>query len=307
MLMCAEGPPARDEELRDYPLAERWIRSRLRTHLAQIHEGFDTYRFDLAAHAIYEFIWDEYCDWYIELAKITLSSEHTTAQHKAISRRVLLEVIETSLRALHPIMPFITDEIWLKVAPLLGKGGKTIMLQPYPSTTGLPGDSEAELIVAWLQTFILGIRRIRSENNIEPNRRFTVQVQGGSTNERTWLEAHEHYVLALAKIASIERVLVGDDNAATALAGETTIFVPLADLIDPVVETRRLQRQLDKMRGDLQRAQGKLDNRSFVEKAPPAVVEKERARAAELSDQIEKLEQQTREILAMRFPGSGAA
>jgi valyl-tRNA synthetase len=194
-------------------------------------------------------------------------------------------------------MPYITDEIWLKVAPLLGKDGKTIMLQPFPNTTSLNDDPQGELAFDWIQSFILGVRRIRAENNIEPNRRIGIQVQGGSAQERVWLESYEQYIQQLARTDSVERVLSNDGDAASALAGEMTILVPLADLIDPVVEAQRLARELDKMRGDLERGAGKLKNPSFVEKAPPAIVEKERVRVRELGDNIARLDSQLKKLL----------
>jgi len=297
MLMC-DGHDLADNDKPQRPgLAENWIKSRLRDRLLQIREGFETYRFDLASQSIYEFIWDEYCDWYIELAKISLNDSETGDPEKFAVRRTLVEILEISLRALHPLMPYITDEIWLKVAPLLGKGGKTIMLQPFPNTTHLAADPQAELAFDWLRNFILGVRRIRAENNIEPNRRIDVLVQGGSAQERVWLESYELYIRQLARIASMDRVLSAEGDAATALAGETTVLVPLADLIDPVVEAQRLQRELDKMRGELQRAQGKLSNPSFVEKAPAAIVEKERIRVQELGDKVSRIELQLEKLL----------
>jgi valyl-tRNA synthetase len=297
MLMCDGHDLSDHDRPVQLGLAENWIRSRLRQRLMQLREGFDTYRLDLAAQAIYEFIWDEYCDWYIEFAKIALNDETTGEAEKLAVRRTLVEVLETSLRALHPLMPYITDEIWLKVAPLLGKGGRTIMLQPFPNTSNLSHDPQAELAFDWIRSLILGVRRIRAENNIEPNRRIVIQVQGGSAQERVWLESYELYIRQLARAASIERVLSGDGEAASALAGETTVLVPLSDLIDPAVETQRLVRELDKMRGELERGEGKLNNPSFVEKAPSAIVEKERTRVRELGDKISRVDNQLQKLL----------
>lgn len=299
MMMC-NGHDVSTGDIDPLPgLPENWIRSRLRTNLAQIREGFETYRFDLSAQAVYEFIWDEYCDWYIELAKITLNDPAASAEAQLAARRTLVEVLEISLRALHPLMPYITDEIWLKVAPVLGKGGKTIMLQPFPNTSQLQHDSEAELAIEWLRQFILGVRRIRADNNIEPNRKLAINVQGGSAAERVWLETYEIYVCQLARIDNIERVLEASADAATALAGETTVLVPLSDLIDVGVEKQRLGKDLEKMRGDLSRVAGKLANPSFVEKAPAAVVDKERTRQKELEDKIGRTESQLDKLQAM--------
>ncbi|MGR9092460.1 MAG: valine--tRNA ligase, partial [Gammaproteobacteria bacterium] len=299
MMMCDGHDVAAVEPATDPGFAEKWIRSRLRVSLAQIREGFETYRFDLSAQAIYEFFWDEYCDWYIELAKVTLNDPAASAQAQAAARRTLVEVLEIALRALHPLMPYITDEIWLKVAPVLGKGDKTIMLQPYPDTSQLEADPEAERAFAWLRQFILGVRRIRADNNIEPNRRLAINVQGGSAEERLWLESYDAFVRQLARVDTVERVLEVSANAATALAGETTVLVPLSDLIDVEVEKQRLAKDLEKMRGDFARVSGKLENASFVEKAPAAVVDKERARRDELEDRISRTQSQLDKLQAM--------
>ena len=291
VLITAEGHDLSGREIAPgFP--ERWVRSRLGKSIAQIREGFETYRFDLAAQAIYEFIWDEFCDWYIELAKITINDAADSDEAKSAARRTLAEMLETSLRALHPLMPYITDEIWLKVAPLLGKGGKTIMLQPFPSVSQFAHDADAEAAFEWIRAVILGIRRIRADNNIEPNRRIAIQVQGGSATERVWLETHEKYVIALARAESLERVLTTDGDTASAIAGETTVLVPLSDLIDPAIEKQRLSKELDKMRTDLSRTEGKLNNASFREKAPAAVVEKEQLKLQELTDKISRTEKQ---------------
>ena len=296
MLMCDDHDLTDTDKTVRLGLAENWILSRLRHRLAQVREGFETYRFDLSAQAIYEFIWDEYCDWYIEFAKISLNDESTSMDEKFAVRRTLVEVLETSLRALHPLMPYITDEIWLKIAPLLGKGGKTIMLQPFPNTKNFTHDPQSELAFDWIRSFILGVRRIRAENNIEPNRRLTIQVQGGSAQERVWFESYELYIRQLARTDSMTRVLTGDGDAATALAGEMTILVPLTDLIDPEVESQRLERELEKMRGDLERSERNLNNPSFIEKAPPAVVEKDRTRVRELGDKIARIDNQLQKL-----------
>ena len=286
MMMCDGHDVSAVETGTARGFAEKWIRSRLHASLGQIREGFETYRFDLSAQSIYEFIWDEYCDWYIELAKVTLNDPSASPQDQATTRRTLVEVLEIALRALHPLMPYITDEIWLKLAPVLGRGGETIMLQPYPDPAQLEADAEAERAFAWLREFILGVRRIRADNNIEPNRRLAINVHGGSAQERQWLESYDGFVRQLARVESIDRVLEVAADAATALAGETTALVPLSDLIDIEVEKQRLAKDLEKMRADFGRISGKLDNASFVEKAPAAVVEKERARRAELEDRI---------------------
>ncbi|MBI5618478.1 MAG: valine--tRNA ligase [Gammaproteobacteria bacterium] len=271
-------------------LPERWIRSRLHHAVRVFTEAFDGYRFDLAAQAIYEFIWNEFCDWYIELAKVELNDPDTPEALKRGTRRALASVLETSLRLLHPLMPFITEEIWLKVAPLVGKTGRTIMHEPFPRLEDDDYDDHAIATFDWLATFILGVRRIRAENNIEPAKRLAVKVRGGAPFEQLWLQEYALFVRQLARLETIERVEGGDsEDAATALAGETTILVPLMDLIDPAVEIERLTKELARLEQDLTRTEAKLANESFVAKAPPEVVDKERRRALDNRDAIGRL------------------
>jgi len=255
-------------------------------------DGFDGYRFDLAAQAIYEFIWDEFCDWYIELAKVQLNDPAIEAAAKDATRRTLLEVLEAALRALHPIMPFITEEIWLKVAPLLGLHGETIMLEPYPRVDDYAEDEAAAAEIAWLKTVVLGVRRIRAESNLEPGKRIPLAVIGGSADEQAWLAGSASAIQQLARIEKIERVGEAPADATTALAGDTTLLVPLMDLIDPAVERERLTKELNRLEQDLARVEGKLANESFVARAPAEVVDKERRRAADNADQIARLKTQ---------------
>ena len=284
-------------------MPEQWILTRLQSAIESAHEGFGTYRFDLASQALYEFVWDEYCDWYIELAKINLNDQHSDVSSKHGTRRVLLEVLETFVRALHPIMPFITDEIWLRIAPLVGKRAETIMLQPYPTPDPTAVNPEACRAFDWVRSFILGVRRIRSENGVEPNKRINVLVRGGTPDERVWLAEYGNYVRALGRLEEI-RPSTDDDapDSATALAGETTILVPIAGLIDPALEIQRLDKELEKLQNDLDRNQSKLNNQSFVAKAPPEVVEKERQRSSELGGAIRRLGDQREKL--RRLAGS---
>ena len=290
LMVQGETPLSGTPDAASCGLPERWILQRLRGTLNDVRIGFDTYRFDLAAQAIYEFVWDEYCDWYIELAKVTLNSADTPEQVKSATRHTLVQVLECALRMMHPLVPFISDEIWRKVAPLTGKRGATIMLEAYPSVDELPADASAAAPLAWLKNFILGVRRIRAENNLEPNRRIPIKVYGGNNVERHWSQILEPFIKQLARVERIDRVESAENQGDTsALAGDTTILVPLLDLIDPSVERERITRELARMHQDLQRVQGKLANDSFVAKAPTAVVDKERKRAGDLVDQIERL------------------
>ena len=296
MLMCDGHDLSESGQPAPLGLAENWIRSKMHERIVQIKEGFESYRFDLASHAIYEFVWDEYCDWYIELAKVSLNDASTDDVSKFAIRRTLAEMLEVSLRALHPLMPYVTDEIWLKIAPLVGKGGNSIMLQPFPSANDFATDNEAESALQWIREFILGVRRIRAENNIEPNRRLSVQVKDGTPQERIWLESHGVYIRQLARTESIERMLEGEQDAASTIAGETTVLVPLAGLIDPAVEIQRLEKELSSKRNELDRASAKLANAAFVEKAPPPVVDKVRAQITDLEDKIPRIDTQLQKL-----------
>ena len=283
----------------DLGLAERWITHRLGETLAAVTAGFEGYRFDLAAQALYEFIWDEYCDWYIELAKVTLNAEGVPEAAKAATRYTLVATLEAALRMLHPLMPYLTEEIWKRVAPRLGKTGDTLMLESFPGAHSLPADTAAADAMAWLKTFILGVRRIRAENNLEPAKRIPVRVSGGNAFEKAWLATLQAAIRQLARIERIEDAPAdGDADATTALAGEMTIFVPLLDLIDPAVERERLTREIARLNQDLQRIEGKLSNESFVARAPADVVDKERRRASDNRDQLARLEAQL-----SRLPG----
>jgi len=211
----------------------------------------------------------------------------------------LLNVLEMLLRLTHPFTPFITEEIWQRVAPLLNKTAPTIMLQAYPQTADIAADNAAMTEMEWVKSFILGVRRIRSERDIAPGKALAVLVKGGNTNEGNWLAANRHYITALAKTASITEVTEADDDAVIALAGEMTLLVPLADLIDPKAEAARLEKELTRLRNERDRLAAKLANNDFTDRAPAPVVQKERDRLAEVVDGLGKLEEQYQRILKL--------
>jgi valyl-tRNA synthetase len=281
--------------------ADRWIRSRLGEATRVALESFDAYRLDLAAQAIYEFTWHEFCDWYLELVKPVLQSEHASDAAKRGTRRTLAEVLEALLRLLHPLMPFITDALWRRAAPAAGAAGETIMLQPYPNAADYPRDHQAEEEMAWVQAFILGMRQVRGEMNIAPGKPLAVLLQDAGPRELAWLASSEQLLLRLARLTSIE-VLGRDASippAATVLLGETKLLVPMAGLIDAEAEITRLKKQQEKLQGDLAKTRAKLDKPSFVDNAPAEIVDKERQRAEELGAAISNLEQQLERIRAL--------
>jgi valyl-tRNA synthetase len=277
---------------------DRWIHSRLNRMIAEVEGQFAAYRLDLAAQALYEFIWNEYCDWYLEFAKVTLQSDDPAQQ--ATKRHVLLATLETTLRTLHPLMPFITEEIWQRVRPALDIEGDSIMLQPFP--TGGARDSEAEQEVQWLQEVVQGVRRIRSELGLPPARELDVLLQGGGETDRVRQQAHGGILSQLARIRSLQWVDADADTAqcAVALVGDLKILIPLKGLVDVDEELVRLARQLDKERADLRKSEGKLGNSRFVENAPAEVVEQERQRLEAHRATVEKFEAQLRLLESLR-------
>ena len=275
-----------------YTKVDRWIISRLHQVIASTSHAIDNYRFDLAAQAIYDFTWNEYCDWYLELAKISLQSESEALQRG--TRETLLNVLETILRLAHPIMPFITEEIWQRVAPLAGIAGDTIMLQAYPVADEALIDHEAIAETQWLMQFILGVRRIRGEMNIAPSKPLPVLLQNGSTADQQSFSNNQGYLQKLARLESItwlnpEQVA---PESAIAMLGDMKILIPMAGLIDKEAELGRLDKEIQKIIKELPRIEGKLANPGFVDKAPLDVIEKEKAKLADLQTILNNLEQQ---------------
>ena len=276
--------------------AERWIESELQRLLEAVANALGEYRFDRASQLLYDFIWNEYCDWYLELSKVTLRGCDEGDVRRGV-RRTLIRVLERSLRALHPLMPFITEEIWHSVAPLAGVSGRTIMLQPFPRAEKDRIDAQADADIVWLKQFALAIRTIRGETNIPPGKKLAVLLRGGSPEDARRVQEQRAALLAVAGLASIEGLAGEAPASATGLCGDLEILVPLADLIDRDTELARLDKEIDKLRGELQRVTVKLNNENFVAKAPQAVVEQERTKLRSQGARLEKLQQQ-RETLA---------
>jgi valyl-tRNA synthetase len=288
-------------------VADRWIRSRFARALQTVDESLAEYRFDYAAAALYEFTWYEFCDWYLELTKPVLQSESSSASARAGTRRTLLEILEALQRALHPFMPFITEEIWRRVAPLAGHAGPTVMLAPYPSSAEFPIDEASEHEVRWLQSFILGVRQIRGEMNINPARRIPLLYRNASAHDAALIQRHHAWLERLAGIDSPRELAAGEPQpqAATALIGELTLLVPMAGLIDAAAEGERLGKLLARARSDLEKIRGRLANASFVNNAPAAVVAAERQRLADLEQAAARLEGQLARV--RELPGPAAA
>jgi len=281
--------------------ADRWISSLLHDTVREVTVSIDSYRFDLAAQAIYSFIWDEYCDWYLELSKPVLNDPDSTEAAQRGTRRTLVSVMETLLRLAHPVMPFITEEIWQRMAPLAGVAGSTIMQQPYPTPDEQLHDRNAIDEMEWVKAFIIGVRKIRSGMNIDPRKPLPVILQDGSSLDRERLSGNLHYLISVGRVASVEWLApdVTAPESATALLGEMKLLIPLSGLIDKDAELVRLSKELDRRANELELCEKKLANAGFIDKAPPAVVEKEQSRAAELRIAINSLEEQRQRIQSL--------
>jgi valyl-tRNA synthetase len=280
--------------------ADRWIVSRLQKAEREVTEGITQYRLDHAAQALYQFIWDEYCDWYLELSKPVLQQSQDAAQLRG-TRRTLVRVLEAVLRLAHPIMPFITEEIWQRVAPLAGVTGDTISTRPYPVPDSSREDAAAEAEVAWMQSFILGIRRIRGEMNIAPGKPLPVLLQNASAEDRDRVERNRWYLDFLARLESVRFLDAGEPapESALALVGDMELRVPMAGLIDKEAELARLSKERGRLAQDLARVEAKLANESFVDKAPEAIVRKERDRQSDLQSALARIDEQYRRIEAI--------
>ncbi len=303
VLMQTEGQDVglNEDDAIELSLADRWIRSQLQSIEAEVTEHFDKYRFDLAAKALYEFVWGEYCDWYLELSKPVLFDDNGSDEAKRGTRRTLVRVLETLLRLMHPIMPFITEEIWQIIKPLTGKTDDTIMLQPYPVADDSLVDEQANQDLEWVKNFIVGIRKIRSEMDIPPSKPLPILLQNWTESDKSRFEDNAIFINSLAKIESAQWLVDGDEapDSATALCGEMQILIPLAGLIDKDAETARLNKEIEKIQKGLAGVEGRLSNPNFTDKAPADVVEQVRKQAEEQKVALAQLKQQLVKILAM--------
>jgi valyl-tRNA synthetase len=292
VLMNTEGESL-DGEV-EQTLADRWIISRAHAMLRDAERAIETYRFDIYANVIYEFVWREYCDWYVELTKPLLWDEDTSENVLRGTRRSLLHVLELLLRAAHPIIPFITETLWRKVAPLTHNDNPTIMLQPFPEAADLRLDPEADAAIEWLKGVVVGIRNIRGEMNIKPGQTIPLLLQGGDDSDRVRLEATRQLLQRLAKVEEFRWLDATEQAppAAVQLVGDLKLMVPLAGLIDADAERARLDKELDRLAKELTRLQGKLGNAKFIENAPEAVVEKERQKARDVDASLATLRTQ---------------
>jgi valyl-tRNA synthetase len=265
--------------------AEQWILSRLAANLDEVEAHFKSYRFDLVAQALYEFVWNDYCDWFLELSKPALNGND--AQAIVSTKHTLLRVLEAILRALHPITPFITEEIWQSVAPLMGIAGDSVSVRPYPRgnefTTGIESASVSD--IEWLKSVLGEIRRIRSEMNISPGKQIPLLFAKGSASDRQRTERFASQISFLARTDSHRWLVEGEEEpaSASAIVGNLRVLIPLAGLIDLDAEKARLEKEIKRIEVEIAKCNGKLGNETFVSNAPAAVVEQERQRLADFS------------------------
>lgn len=278
--------------------ADRWIISQLQRTELEVVRQLDQFRFDLASQAIYEFIWNQYCDWYLELSKPVLWDKEAPAARTRGTRRTLVRVLEAALRLAHPFMPFITEEIWQRIAPLAGKSGATIMLQPYPAGDETLFDPQAEGDIEWLKEVMLAVRNIRAEMNINPGKALPLILGNASASDIRRLEVNRVTLSKLAKLESIRVLESGEDApmSATALVGDMQLLVPMAGLIDTSAELARLDKEIQRLQGEIKRISGKLSNQGFVAKAPAEVIEKERSKLADYEQALTQFNEQRERI-----------
>ncbi|OOY39301.1 valine--tRNA ligase, partial [Solemya velum gill symbiont] len=303
VLMNTEGEDCGTDANSEVELsaADRWILAQLQTTASAVGKSIESYRFDHAAQSIYEFTWNEYCDWYLELCKPVLNSDEASDAAKRGTRQTLVRVLEALLRLAHPIIPFITEEIWQQVAPLAGKSGDSIMLQPYPLADESLEDQQAVAEVEWLKNIILAIRKIKGEMNIAPGKRVPVLLADASEQDRKYSEINRSYLDFLARVESITILEQGDEEpeSAVALIGDMRLLIPMSGLIDKDAECKRLEKEIGKAESEVERTGKKLQNPNFVDKAPEAVVAKEKEKLEEAQKTLASLQAQLEKIQAL--------
>ncbi len=291
VLMNLEGQDCGQDDSAafEYSDADKWIVTRLQQAEKEVIEGFDHYRFDMAARAIYEFVWDEYCDWYVELAKVQLQNGNEAAQRA--TRSTLVRVLETALRLAHPLIPFITEELWQKISPLAGTGhGASIMLAPYPAPDAARIDNAAYARISILKDIVHACRNLRGEMNLSPAQKVPLVALGD-------IAAYVPYIQALARISEVTLVEgeLPQADAPVAVIGDVRLMLKIE--IDKDAEKARLAKEIARLEGEIAKAEAKLGNDSFVARAPAAVVAQEKERLANFADTLAKLKVQLAKLV----------
>ncbi|AEF23283.1 valine--tRNA ligase [Pseudomonas fulva] len=285
----------------DLSPVDRWIISALQRCEQDVTRHLDAFRFDLATQALYEFVWDEYCAWYLELVKPVLWDENAPIERQRGTRRTLVRVLEVILRLAHPFMPFITEEIWQRIKGQAGVQGDTLMLQPWPVANEARIDAAAEGDIEWVKQLMLGVRQIRGEMKISMAKRIDVILANANAEDLRRLNDNAPLLNKLAKFESVKVLAAGEQApmSATALVGDMQVLVPMAGLIDKEAELARLDKEIQRLEGEAKRVGGKLANEGFVAKAPAEVLEKERAKLAEAEQALANLVEQRGKIASL--------
>ncbi|CAB9495164.1 valine--tRNA ligase [Alteromonas macleodii] len=285
-------------------MADRWIWAKFQQTLVEFEKALEDYRFDIAAQTVYEFTWNQFCDWYLELTKPVLNNDASTEAEKRGTRHTLINVLESLLRLLHPLMPFITDTIWQRVVPLSALKvveGASIMVQAFPEDDAAKQDDKVLADIEWVKKFIVGIRNIRGEMDISPNKPLNALLKNVSDEDARRLDAAKAFLDKLSKLETVTILKDGEEApaSATALVGEMEILIPMAGLIDKDAELARITKAMEKIEKDVSRTRGKLGNEKFVSNAPEAVIEKERGKLEEGEKALAKLKEQFETIKAL--------
>ena len=298
LMNSEEKQLANSLDSKNLSISDRWIISRFERAIKQVDLAMESYRFDLASQQLYEFIWNEYCDWYVELSKPTLWDEEKNPENAQATRFVLIFILEKTLRLLHPFMPFITEEVWQKITPLINIKGQSIMMESYPTYDRENIDEEAEEHIEWLKGVILSIRNIRGEMDISPAKSINILLRNGSLTDKERMEIHKPYLQKLAKLKDISWLEDGHEAPASATQrfDELEILVPLEGLIDVDAERSRLMKEINKLLSGLKAVETKLNNKKFVNNAPSSIVIKEREKKNQMSSTLESFETQLKNL-----------
>lgn len=277
---------------------DRWIQSQFNETAQSVNQALDQYRFDLAAKALYEFTWNTYCDWYLELAKCHLNHPDTAPEQQASTQYHLLSTLEQLLRLLHPMMPFITEEIWQTIKEPLSIDTASIMIASYPTYSEAHTDNEAQADIEWLKALVSQIRNIRSEMNVSPAKRIDALCQHGTIDDQARIAQYRPLILSLGKLDTLD-ALANDATppaSATAVLDQLTLHLPLAGIIDKSEELKRLDKEIAKLIKDQQQSESKLNNPNYTQKAPPAVVDQERERLTNTQNKLATLNEHRERI-----------
>lgn len=277
-----------------YSPADQWILSQLQRTIEHAHKHYSEYRFDLLAQVLYEFVWYSYCDWYLELSKTVLHDENAKSALKRGTRRTLIHVLDQTLKLLHPILPFITEEIWQRTKKLTSETCESIMNCAYPRVKSQFINPEIEHEIEWVQKVIQAIRTIRSEMNINPSKMIPCLLRNASELTQQRIIKYTPIFTLLSKLSSLHCLEDQESPppSATAIVGETEFLIPMSDLIDKKAELARLDKEISKLTKDILFIEGKLNNKNFTDKAPAEIIQKEQSKLTEYIEIREKLLQQ---------------